>query len=288
MDERDDSGLSLVELMIASLLMVTVGTLVSLSLDTFLNVSNIVHSSYANTQQILPVSTNIQRLIRSEVEPGPIQSGVPSPPFAVLGVPPTLVGGILPTLPTPLISSTSMTFYANVGVAGRPAQVVASLTGTTFTVTDQLADANTCPSTTNPSWTCTFKNNPPKRVASITNVVNWTYPPSTGTTTTTTPPTPQTPVFSYIVLLAGGTTQCAVPPVAPVPTACNAVGSIAATFGSGTCRGTGDACYADEVQGVEVNLYIKSPGSRSLQPAEDDTIVYRLSSTSYLYSPTVG
>jgi prepilin-type N-terminal cleavage/methylation domain-containing protein len=278
MDERDDSGFTLVELMIASLLFVTVGTLVSLSLDTFLNVSNVVHSSYANTQQILPVSTNIQRLIRSEVEPGPIQSGVPSPPF--------LPGAV---------SSTSMTFYANVGVAGRPAKVVAQLnaptlnaTTSTFTVTDQLADAGTCPSTTNPSWTCKFNNNPAKRVASITNVVNWMYPPSTGTTTTTTPPTPQTPVFTYIVLNAGGT-QCAVPPVVgSVPPACTAVGSIAATFGPGTCTGTGDACYADEVQGVEVDLYIKSPGSKSLKPAEDDTIVYRLSSTSYLYSPTVG
>jgi prepilin-type N-terminal cleavage/methylation domain-containing protein len=262
MDQRDDSGFTLVELMIASLLFVTVGTLVSVSLDTFLNVSNVVHSSYANTQQILPVSTNIQRLIRSEVEPAPIRAGVPSPPFAVGAV-----------------SSISATFYANIGVAGRPAKVVAQLIGTTFTVTDQLADANTCPSTTNPSWTCTFNNSPAKRVASIPNVVNATYPTPSGT-----------PVFTYIVLIAAGT-QCPVPvPVGSVvATTCTAVGSVATTtFGSGTCTGIGDACYADEVQGVEVDLYIKSPGSKSLKPAEDDTIVYRLSSTSYLFSPTVG
>jgi Tfp pilus assembly protein PilV len=259
MDERDDSGLTLVELLIASTLFVTVGALVSLSLDTFLNVSNQVHSSYANTQQILPVSTSIQRLIRSEVEPGPLY-GTPVRPL-----PPFAVGAV---------SSTSATFYANVGVAGQPAKVVAQLIGTTFTVTDQLADANTCPSTTNPSWTCTFINNPAKRVASIPNVVNWTYSPSTTTTTTTTPPTPQTPVFSYILLNAAGI-QSTVP-----------VGAIATTFGS--CTGIGDLCSGDEVQGVEVDLYIKSPGSKSLKPAEDDTIVYRLSSTSYLYSPTVG
>ena len=64
------------------------------------------------------------------------------------------------------------------------------------------------------------------------------------------------------------------------------MGAIATTFGS--CTGIGDLCSGDEVQGVEVDLYIKSPGSKSLKPAEDDTIVYRLSSTSYLYSPTVG
>jgi prepilin-type N-terminal cleavage/methylation domain-containing protein len=257
MDERDDSGFTLVELMIASLLFLTVGTLVSLSLDTFLNVSNVVHSSYANTQQILPVSTDIQRLIRSEVEPGPIQSGVPSPPFAVGAV-----------------SSTSATFYVNVGVPGRPAKVVAQLIGTTFTVTDQLADTalgvTTCPLSVGSSAHCTFGvypatgTYPAKRVASITNVVNSTWP------SLSTP----TPVFTYILLNAAGS-QSTVP-----------VGLVATTFGS--CIAGVDACPADEVQGVEVHLYIKSPGSKSLQPAEDDTIVYRLSSTSYLYSPTVG
>lgn len=265
MGERDDRGLTLVELLISGILFVTVGTLVSLSLDTFLNISNQVHSSYANTQQILPVSTNIQRLIRTAVEPGP-QYGTPVRPL-----PPFQLGGI---------TSTSLTFYANVGVAasgthpGQPAKVVAALVGTTFTVTSQLADANTCPSITSPTATCTFTTNPAKRVASITNVVNATYAPPTLPPAP--PATAPTPVFSYIVLSAAGVQSTV------------AVGSLATTFSTTSCTGIGDLCPADEIQGVEVDLFVKSPGSRSLPPAEDDTIVYRLSSTSYLYSQTVG
>jgi Tfp pilus assembly protein PilV len=259
MGERDDRGLTLVELLISGILFVTVGTLATLSLDTFLNISNQVHSSYANTQQILPVSTNIQRLIRTVVEPGP-QSGTPLKP-----VPPFQLGAI---------STTSVTFYANVGIAatgthpGRPAKVVAQLVGTTFTVTSQLADADTCPSTTSPTAVCTFTANPAKRVASITNVVNSTY--------ATAPATAPTPVFSYVLLNAAGV-QSTVP-----------VASLGTTFSTTSCTGVGDLCPADEIQGVEIDLFVKSPGSRSLAPAEDDTIVYRLSSTSFLYSPTVG
>lgn len=326
MDTRDDRGLTMVELVVSAILFVTVGTLATVSLDTFLNVSNLVHSSYANTQQILPVSTNIQRLVRTEVEPGPqyvntLLSGnplVPLPPFVVgagAAIPCTTNGtttltsaahfttGVYVagmaisgtniaagTLVVSVNSTSSITmsqaatgsgtqnltfnaetttsaiFYANVGVAGQPARVVASLSGTTFTVTDQLADAGSCPSAASPLATCTFNSNPAKRVASISNVVNSTYAPF--------PATAPSPVFTYILLNAAGV-QSSV-----------ASSSIASTFGS--CTGTGDLCPADEVQGVEIDLFIKSPGSKSLTPAEDDTIVYRLSSSSFLYSPTVG
>jgi type II secretory pathway pseudopilin PulG len=325
--ERDDAGMTLTELLVSAILFVTVGTLVSVSLDTFLNVSNQVHSSYANTQQILPVSTSIQRLVRTQVEPGPQYvnshlSGnplVPLPPFlvgtcacttngtttltsAALFTNGAYVAGMLisGTNITPLTyvvsvnstssitmsqaatgsgtqnltfnaeTATSATFYANVGVAGQPARVFAGLTtangtpsptGTTFTVTDTLADAGSCPLSVSSTATCTFNNNPAKRVASITNVVNSTY--------ATLPATAPTPVFTYTILNAAGSQ---VPPPA--------------NFAS--CAGIGDLCPADEVQGVEIDLFIKSPGSKSLTPAEDDTIVYRLSSSSYLYSPTVG
>ena len=246
MDRRDDRGVTLVELLVASVLMVTVGGLVSLSLDTFLNVSNQVHTSYANTQQILPDSTNVQRLIRSEVEPGPTptSTNIPVPPF---------VPGAESTM--------SMTFYANVGVPGTPARVVASLNGTTFTVTDQLADPGTCPTSFGSTAVCTFLDNPAKRVASITNIVN----------------TPSQPIFTYTLLDSAGN-QTIVPSSA-----------VATTFGS-CVAGAPEVtnCPGDAVQGVEVNLFIDSPGSKSLAPAEDNTTVYRLSTTSYLYDPTVG
>ncbi len=265
MDTRDDRGLTMVELLVSAILFVTVGTLATISLDTFLNVSNLVHSSYANTQQILPVSTNIQRLVRTEVEPGPQYGNPlrPLPPFVVgagaaipcttnatktltsaalfttgVYVPGMAISGTNIAAGTLVVSvnstssitmsqaatgsgtqnltfnaetTTSAIFYANVGVAGQPARVVASLSGTTFTVTDQLADAGSCPSAASPLATCTFNSNPAKRVASISNVVNSTYAPF--------PATAPSPVFTYILLNAAGV-QSSV-----------ASSSIASTFG---------------------------------------------------------
>jgi len=235
---------------LASLIMLM--TLVGISLDGFLNVSNQVQTSYANSSQLIPVATAFQRLVRSEVEPGPVDAaGKPSPPFAVGAV-----------------TANSATFYSNVGVAGQPAKVVAALSGGTFTVTDQLADAGTCPLSVASTAVCTFNNNPAKRVASIADIVNSSYP-STGS---------PTPVFTYTLLDpsgGGAGTQETV--------------SDTSVFNS--CTASSDlaiSCPGDAVQGVEIDLLIKSPGSKALNPAEDDTVVYRLSSNSYLYSPTVG
>jgi hypothetical protein len=260
--ERDDAGLTLIELLVSAILFVTVGTLVTVSLDTFLNVSNVVHTSYANTQQILPVSTNVQRLIRSEVEPAPTLTST-SPP-----VPPFAVG---------TVTTTSATFYANVGVPGRPAKVFAGLTnavtgapssiGTTFTVTDILADAGSCPLSVSSTATCTFNPANSKRVASITNVINSTWPSQAS----------PTPVLTYTLLdNAGIQTTVSGNSIATTFTTCTYSTNLVTT------------CPYDTVQGVEIDLVIRAPGSKLLAPAEDDTIVYRLSSTSFLYSPTVG
>jgi Tfp pilus assembly protein PilV len=250
-EARDEAGFSLVELMVAFATFVTLVTLVSISIDAFLGVSNQVQTSYTNSNQILPVTTSIQRLIRTEVEPGPPSaSGVPVPPFVVGAE-----------------SSTSATFYANVGVAGQPAKVVATLSGTTFKVTDQLADAGTCPLSVDSAAACTFNNNPAKPVASLSNVVNASYP--TGSST---------PVFTYTLLDTSGGgagVQHAVSNTS-VFNSCTASANLATS------------CPGDAVQGVEIDLLVKSPGSKSLAPTEDDTTVYRLSSNSYLYSPTVG
>ena len=242
-------------MLIASSLFILLGTVVMVSMDTFLNVSDQVQASYANTSQFLPVSTSLQRLVRSEVEisPTPIPSGIPFP-----------TGGVV----TPY----STTFYANVGVAGQPAKVVATLSGTTFSVTDQLADAGTCPLSVSSTAQCTFLNNPAKAVANLSNVVNSSYPSAAS----------PTPIFTYTLLDTtigrGAGTQTIVP-----------ASSVTSTFNS--CKSGPDiavSCPGDAVQGVEIDLWVQSPGARNSQPAEDDTIVYRLSSASYQYSPTVG
>ncbi|MGH3577260.1 MAG: PulJ/GspJ family protein [Mycobacterium sp.] len=251
-ERTEDAGFSLVELMIAFATFAVLVTLVAISINTFLSVSNQVQSSYTNANQILPVTTSIQRLIRTEVEPGPPSgSGLPVPPFVVGAV-----------------SKTSATFYANVGVAGQPAKVVATLTGTTFKVTDQLADAGTCPLSVASAATCKFTLNPARPVATMFNVVNSSWP-SVGS---------PTPVFTYTLLDTSGGG-------AGVQT------TVTNTSVFNGCTSSADlavSCPGDAVQGVEMDLVIKSPGSKSLAPAEDDTTVYRLSSNSFLYSPTVG
>ena len=44
-------------------------------------------------------------------------------------------------------------------------------------------------------------------------------------------------------------------------------------------------CPGDTVQGVEVNLQVKSP---RLDPDQQDTVIYRLSATSQVFDPNVG
>ena len=59
-----------------------------------------------------------------------------------------------------------------------------------------------------------------------------------------------------------------------------------------TCAATQTAtpiantCPGDAVQGVTIDLLIQSPGSPT--PTEDNTTVFSLSPTSYLYNPLVG
>ena len=69
--EMGDEGLTLVELLVAFAALTILITLVATAVTTYLNVGTNVISSYSATQQLLPSSITIQRLIRSEVEPAP-------------------------------------------------------------------------------------------------------------------------------------------------------------------------------------------------------------------------
>ena len=69
--DRGDDGLTLVELLVAfAALMVLMG-IAGTALTTYLTAGTTVISSYSATDQLLPSSIVIQRLIRSEVEPAP-------------------------------------------------------------------------------------------------------------------------------------------------------------------------------------------------------------------------
>jgi len=278
---RGDSGMTLVELMVAMTLLIVLLTLVVITLSAYLSSSTTVLSSYSSTDSLLPSSVIIQRLIRSEVEPAPTpQPNVnnlyptPTPAFAIVSASPYTTPpvatqpGVTPVAPTVYPSastlaqsSTAMSFYANIGDPNGPAEIIMALSATanpcsgcsftphTFTITQIQAEAGTCQY---PSTAVT------KQIFSLSDVVNTTAP-----------------LFTYS-LYNSGTPQ--------------AVTNFATTAGAfnGGCTGSANltaTCPGDDVQSVAVDLQVESKGSPQ---AENKFTVFRLSSSSYLYTALVG
>src|ERR1700728_3116317 len=137
---RDESGVTLVELSVATATLLVLFAMTVPIIDTLFSTIARVNNTYTNVNQLLPVSTNLQRFIRSAVSPGPTSAGVPDPAF--------VPGAILPN---------SVTFYTNIGDTKGPAKIVASCPstaapglcelGSTFTVTEAPAIAGSCPPT---------------------------------------------------------------------------------------------------------------------------------------------
>jgi type II secretory pathway pseudopilin PulG len=249
-----EAGMTLVELLVAMALTFILFTVVAISIDTFLTVGSQVQASYVNSDQILPLTTNFQRLLRTEVEPGPPSaSAVPTPMFK-----------------TGVQTAYAATFYANVGSTAGPAQIVASLSGTYFTVTQQLPTAGSCPtSVADHTDVCAYPSN-----GRIVTVISVPYVQNLAT---------HTPIFTYTLLDPDFT-----PPqstVSDTPTS----GTIATKFANCTATVAGTrvstTCPGDTVEGVEVDLQVKAKDS--VQTVQD-TVVYRLSATSQTFDPSVG
>ncbi len=287
----DDQGLSLVELLVAFAALIVLLTLVGTTLTTYVSAGTNVVSSYQATDQLLPSSMIIQRLIRSEVEPAPAVANTCS--GANIPCPPFLTGSV---------GTYSTTFFANVGDANGPAKIVmANSTPTkcagckfyssTFTVTQYPACPNppannvlpgcttstpACPFTVISTAVCTWSTSG-KVLVDVIGVVNGqTY------LTNATQPT----IFTYNTLNqysttytagAGGTPNVSTG-ILPAFSTCNAP-----TLTNG--NPTSSNCPADDVQSVAVDLQVDVPGT-AVQ--ENSFVVYRLSSDSFLYSPLVG
>jgi prepilin-type N-terminal cleavage/methylation domain-containing protein len=288
---RGDDGMTLVELMVAMTLLIVLLTIVTVSLSAYLTTSTNVLSSYRSTDELLPTSVIIQRLIRSEVEPAPTPAAsvavphpTPTPGFALTSTSPyssppiATQPGVSPAQPTVAwspstvpMSVNSMSFYANVGDPNGPAEIVMAETAnpypcsgctfptSTFTVTQISAAAGTCPGVSSGSACSYPSTSPTKQILSIPDVVN-------GTTAA--------PIFTYTLFHAG------------IPETV-ATANIAALNSTG-CTGSANlttSCPADDLQSVAVDLRIHIRGTPT---AENEFTVFRLSSSSYLYSPLVG
>jgi prepilin-type N-terminal cleavage/methylation domain-containing protein len=93
---RDDSGVTLVELMVSMSVFLVLITITFPVLNTFFSVDNSVTKTVSAVNQILPATTTLERYLRSAVQPAPATvvtpglPGIPVPMFApVAGSSPT-------------------------------------------------------------------------------------------------------------------------------------------------------------------------------------------------------
>lgn len=112
--DLDDSGFTLVELMVTSTVLIILLGMVFVTLTMVESLSSSVSSQYQEFDQALPSMAPFHTLLAAEVEPAPMSGGVPTPGF---GTPPgfTAPPGFV-TSATP-IGNFSLTFFANIGTA---------------------------------------------------------------------------------------------------------------------------------------------------------------------------
>ena len=274
----DDSGMTLVELLIASTLLIVLLTAVMITMNMLNTVNSSVSAQYQEYDQALPALAPLQNLLRAEVEPGPNVGVVPQPGFASVG-------------------NFSLTFYSDIGTAynnvtstgvgGGPAKIVAQevdangnpvTTGAaattcslaspcSFQVRQYLpvitAGVSNCPIAGTGGTACVY----PSAYKLITNVSGVVNNPAQAPTSA-----PTQPIFTYNVFdpnlgtgatLATSTVQTGLTCVAPT--------------GSQTIV---QSCPQDFIQSVAVELMVAKKGSGTNGTVDEQTIVYRYAKSS--------
>ncbi len=292
----DDSGMTLVELMIASTLLIVLLTAVMITMNMLNTVNSSVQAQYQEYDQALPALAPLQNLLRAEVEPGPYKT--------VSGVDRLQAG-------FESVGNFSLTFYSDIGTAynnvtsgidytgapttylgGGPAKIVAQeldangnvVTSATTCSTSSLcsfqvkqylplitAGVSQCPisgqvaqSAGNPS-TCAYSGSY-KLLVNVLGVVN---NPALAPTSA-----PTQPIFTYNIFN---------------PTTGTGSNLTSAQVQTGiTCTGTTVAtCPADFIQSVGVELMVAKKGAGTNGTVDEQTIVYRYAqspgSTTYPY-----
>lgn len=288
-----EDGITLVEMLMAVLLTGILISIVLGVLTTFSQVEQSNQSTYTELDQLLPVGTSFQHLLRSAVstEP-PTSAGVPTPPFGIYETQKLVkTPAATPATPALTIEPTRLTFFTNTartssrtGQLLGPTKVTATLTcptitpptitklkdrSCTFKVMTYTAKVNTCPKlerTTLPTVPCTWTTKG-RILFTVGDVNNWT----TATATVK-------PVFSYY--LAGSAAAVTFP-------------STPAKNPFATCTGsTVSKCPADHIQSVKVEVEVATPQAigkgRNVTKVEDQTVTYQLSVISQTYTPAVG
>ncbi|HXQ18152.1 MAG TPA: type II secretion system protein [Acidimicrobiales bacterium] len=302
--EGSEAGFTLVEIL------VTVGiftVLLAMSIpivSTFMDASTRINNTYSNVNQLLPVSTNLQRLIRSAVAPAPTSfANIPTPAFGVYS--PT-TGALIST-----VSPTSLTFFANIGDSNGPAKIVASCTpnGTTgncaypgtFTVTEAKATTNpsthtdTCPFDGDNTNTCYYGT--PFTLLTVTGVTNglnsvplFTYMLLVTTTTTSSNGT-QTTTSTSVNVDGANPTPATAYKEDLTQDGPNANGYFTSCLASTTTTNLENNCAAAEIESVTIDLQVNTTASNSRLGGgqeEDQSTIYLLSTKSSVFQQEVG
>ena len=118
----DDTGMTLMEVLITSTILVVVLGMVLISLNLIETISSSVTAQYQEFNQVIPSLAPVRSLVAAEVEPAPVNysvnpSGVPTPAFSV-------VGSATPTSPpytgstvVPYSMNFAVSWYANIGIS---------------------------------------------------------------------------------------------------------------------------------------------------------------------------
>lgn len=321
--DRSDEGMTLLEVLLASIVLVVLLSMVAISMSVVNSISGTVSSQFQEFDQALPALAPLQTLLRAEVEPAAPSGSVPSPPFLQYGTTSLNFG---------------VQFYSNIGTAynnltaagttAGPAKIVAlevdqsgnPVTSATtcsakspcgFQVRRYLptvtSGISSCPVITDGSaGPCVY----PSTYTLITNALDVVNNPSS-----TTGGVPNQPIFTYSffdpnwpagangtgtgILLTAGEIQnnlitglTAAPYSYPtntrVVTACTAPNASYPTAAI--------ACPLDAIQSVGVELMVAAPGSGTNGTVDNQTVVYRYPPTGtgsnitypYQFSTTVG
>ncbi|MGH9081443.1 MAG: hypothetical protein ACRDYE_15455 [Acidimicrobiales bacterium] len=303
-----EEGMTLVELMIASMLLILLSTLVLVTMNTFTSTTASVTAQYQEYDTLLPAVATIRPLIQAEVEPGPADAnGAPTPGFGVdtsgVGSNPATISGI---------GSFSLTFYSNIANPLGPAKIVAALTNGTGTPV--VPGPSTCvvkspchfqvqeflPSTSGGSSTCPGVGagstcQYPASYSLLTNVDNVVN-------------TSSQPLFSYVIYdptfnntfaltSANVATQSFPVPSATYGTSTAFLNQCAKAGSPGTppvaYQTVAVSCPADAIQRIGMDIQVKVPGDTN-SAAETASVVYRDQGNSqspnlpFQYSAAVG
>jgi len=271
--QGSEEGFTLIELSVAMLLTAILLTIVALVMNTLVHVETDTSSSYKEMNQLIPVGTSFQRLLRTAVRPATGGAGnAPVPPFGLYKT----TGSLTPSAP---ISSTSLTFFSNTGTPNGPVKVTATLANRTFTVTTAAPKATSCPGLGTRPFTdrCTWTAATPRTLFKVTDVDNMTLgkpvfsyhllPPMNGPVGTNSYGTPAT-------LGSHPFTECKPPTYVTTPTTPAHLIKKPVTH-----------CPAAAVESVKVDLEVSVGRSAKV---ESQTVTYQLSTVSQTYSPEVG